>query len=37
MVGAAVVFGSAGIWAWEGQRIGRRERESGDWKGEKKD
>ncbi|KAL8948480.1 MAG: hypothetical protein Q9222_005339 [Ikaeria aurantiellina] len=24
LLGAAVVFGSAGIWAWEGQRIGKR-------------
>ncbi|KAL8669331.1 MAG: hypothetical protein Q9168_006067 [Polycauliona sp. 1 TL-2023] len=24
LVGAMIVFGSAGIWAWEGQRIGRR-------------
>ncbi|KAL8712425.1 MAG: hypothetical protein Q9220_003273 [cf. Caloplaca sp. 1 TL-2023] len=24
LAGAAVVFGSAGIWAWEGQRMGRR-------------
>ena len=26
-VGAAVVFGSAGLWAWEGQRVGGRNRE----------
>ena len=26
MMGAAVVFGSVGVWAWEGQRMGRRER-----------
>ena len=24
LLGAMVVFGSAGIWAWEGQRIGKR-------------
>ncbi|KAL8995790.1 MAG: hypothetical protein Q9169_004548 [Polycauliona sp. 2 TL-2023] len=24
LVGAMIVFGSAGVWAWEGQRIGRR-------------
>ena len=24
LLGAMIVFGSAGIWAWEGQRIGRR-------------
>ncbi|KAL8730604.1 MAG: hypothetical protein Q9166_003917 [cf. Caloplaca sp. 2 TL-2023] len=23
LVGATIVFGSAGVWAWEGQRIGR--------------
>jgi len=34
MLGAAVVFGSAGIWAWEGQRIGRRESEKKDGKKE---
>lgn len=28
-VGAAVVFGSAGVWAWEGQIIGRRDRDRG--------
>ena len=27
VVGAAVVFGSVGLWGWEGQRKGRRERE----------
>lgn len=26
IAGAAVVFGSAGIWAWEGQRLGERRR-----------
>lgn len=26
VAGAAVVFGSAGVWAWEGQRIGKRTR-----------
>ncbi|KAL8910457.1 MAG: hypothetical protein Q9171_004251 [Xanthocarpia ochracea] len=26
LVGATIVFGSAGVWAWEGQRIGRREK-----------
>ena len=25
MVGAALVFGSAGVWAWEGRRIGERD------------
>ena len=24
LLGAMIVFGSAGIWAWEGQRIGKR-------------
>lgn len=28
LLGATVVFGSAGLWAWEGQRIGRRERQN---------
>ena len=28
MAGAVVVFSSAGIWAWEGQRIGRRQAEN---------
>ena len=28
IAGAAVVFGSAGIWTWEGQRIGRRATEN---------
>lgn len=27
MVGAGVVFGSAGIWGWEGGRINRRKKE----------
>ncbi|KAL8791054.1 MAG: hypothetical protein Q9213_000261 [Squamulea squamosa] len=26
LVGATIVFGSAGLWAWEGQRIGRRKK-----------
>lgn len=26
LLGATVVFGSAGLWAWEGQRIGRRKK-----------
>ncbi|KAL8842715.1 MAG: hypothetical protein Q9170_000371 [Blastenia crenularia] len=29
LVGAAVVFGSAGLWAWEGQRIGAEGRGKG--------
>ena len=29
LVGAAVVFGSAGVWAWEGQRINSKGREKG--------
>ena len=33
-LGAAVVFGSAGIWAWEGQRIERRARDKKDGKKE---
>ena len=27
VAGAAVVFSSAGVWAWEGQRISAREKE----------
>ena len=27
VAGAAVVFGSAGVWAWEGQRIAKREKD----------
>ena len=29
MAGAVVVFSSAGIWAWEGQRIGRSQAKDG--------
>lgn len=29
VAGAAVVFGSAGLWAWEGQRVGERTKEDG--------
>ncbi|MCJ1278547.1 golgi uridine diphosphate-N- acetylglucosamine transporter [Puttea exsequens] len=36
MLGAAVVFGSAGIWAWEDQRLGRRVRNRDIDKGKKK-